>query len=51
MGGHAAFWVKAKPNTFSGEKEKAKVKIHLCGGAEMEKEVEFTLEKSDYIVG
>ena len=51
MGGHVAFWVKAKPNTFSGEKEKAKVKIHLCGGAEMEKEVEFTLEKSDYIVG
>ena len=30
MGGHAACWVKAKPNAFSGEKENAKVKIHLC---------------------
>lgn len=26
--------VKAKPNAFSGEKENAKVKIHLCGGVE-----------------
>lgn len=34
MGGHAACWVKAKPNAFSGEKENAKVKIHLCGGVE-----------------
>ena len=24
MGGHAACWVKAKPNAFSGEKENAK---------------------------
>lgn len=30
MGGHAACWVKAKPNAFSGEKENAKVKIHPC---------------------
>ena len=45
MGGHVAFWVKAKPNTFSGEKEKAKVKIHLCGGAEMEKIEAFRQEK------
>ena len=34
MGGHAACWVKAKPNAFSGEKENVKVKIHLCGGVE-----------------
>ena len=26
MGGHAACWVKAKPNAFSGEKENAKVR-------------------------
>ena len=51
MGGHAAFWVKTKPDGFSGKRENAKVKIHLCGGAEMEKEVGFTLEKSEYVVG
>ena len=29
MGGHVAFWVKAKPNTFSGEKEKLRRKKNL----------------------
>ena len=50
MGGYAAFWVKTKPDGFSGKQENAKVKIYLCGGAEMEKEVGFTLEKSNYVV-
>ena len=33
MGGHAACWVKAKPNAFSGEKENDEVTT-TCGGVE-----------------
>lgn len=50
-GGYAAFWVKTKPEAFSGKEESASVSIRLAGTAAEAKKVLLTLAKSGLRVG
>lgn len=50
-GGYAAFWVKTKPEAFSGEEERACVRIRLLNTRIEEKCVEIAVIKSGILVG
>ncbi len=50
-GGYAAFWVKTKPEAFSGKGEAASVTIGMPGAEVEEKEIQMELKPSGWRVG